>query len=168
MVLITFTLFHVLLSLAGIGAGVVVVYGLLESKRFDGWTKIFLTTTVATSVTGFFFPAHHITPGHIIGLLSLVVLALGIVARYRYGLAGGWRPTYVISSAIALYFNVFVLVVQAFEKVPALRALAPTRSEPPFAATQLIVLAAFVIVTSFALVKFHDVPMGAAHAQAGR
>jgi hypothetical protein len=168
MVLNIFTLFHVLLSLAGIGAGVVVVYGLLESKRFDGWTKIFLTTTVATSVTGFFFPARHITPGHIIGLLSLVVLALAIVARYRYSLAGGWRPTYVISSAIALYFNVFVLVVQAFEKVPALRALAPTHSEPPFQATQLIVLAVFVIVTSFAMVKFHDVPMGTAHAQAGR
>src|ERR1700733_1693109 len=154
MVLITFSLFHVLLSLAGIGAGVVGVYGLLESKRFDGWTKIFLTTTVATSVTGFFFPAHHITPGHIIGLLSLVVLALGIVARYRYGLAGGWRPTYVISSAIALYFNVFVLVVQAFEKVPALKALAPTQSEPPFAVAQLIVLIFFVVLAIAASVRF--------------
>jgi hypothetical protein len=168
MVLSIFTLFHVLLSLAGIGAGVVVVYGLLESKRFDGWTKIFLTATVATSVTGFLFPAHHITPGQVVGALSLIVLALAIVARYRYGLAGGWRSTYVVSSAIALYFNVFVLVAQAFEKVPALKALAPTQSEPPFAATQLVVLAIFVTITAFAVIKFHDVPIRTAHAQAGR
>jgi hypothetical protein len=168
MFLSVFTLFHVLLSLVGIGSGAGMVYGLLESKCLDGWTKIFLTTTVTTSVTGFLFPAHHIKPGHVIGLLSLMALALAILARYRHGLAGRWRSTYVITSAIALYFNVFVLVVQVFEKVPALRALAPTYSEPPFEATQLVVLTFFVIVTSYAVVKFHDAPIRTAHAQAGR
>jgi len=168
MLLSAFTLFHVVLSLIGIGSGLVVVYGLLESKRLDGWTKIFLTTTVATSVTGFLFPFHRITPGHVIGVLSLVVLAIAILARYRYGLAGGWRPTYVATSAIALYFNVFVLVVQAFEKVPALRAAAPTQSEPPFVVAQLAVLVIFLTVAVVAAVKFHDVPIRTAHAQAGR
>jgi hypothetical protein len=168
MLLSIFTLFHVALSLVGIGSGLVVAYGLLGSKRFDGWTSLFLTTTVATSLTGFLFPFHGITPGIVVGLLSLVVLVIAIVARYRYGLAGGWRATYVATSITALYFNVFVLVVQAFEKVPALRALAPTHSEPPFAATQLVVLAIFVTVAVFAVLKFHDVPVRTAHAQAGR
>ncbi len=168
MLLNAFTLFHVLLSLVGIGSGFVVGYGLLESKRLDGWTSIFLTTTVATSVTGFLFPFHGITPGIVVGILSLVVLAVAIAARYRYGLAGGWRPAYVLASALALYFNVFVLVVQSFEKVPTLRALAPTHSsEPAFVVTQLAVLAIFVTLTIVAIVKFHDVPMRAAHAQAG-
>jgi hypothetical protein len=168
MLLSAFTLFHVVLSLVGIASGLVVLYGLLESKRLDGWTAIFLTTTVATSVTGFLFPFHGITRGHIVGLLSLVVLVIAILARYRYRLAGGWRPTYVVTSVIALYLNVFVGVVQAFEKVPALRAIAPTHSEPPFAATQLVVLAIFATLAVVAVLKFHDGPIGAAHAQAGR
>jgi hypothetical protein len=168
MLLSAFTLFHVVLSLVGIGSGLIVLSGLLGSKRLDGWTAIFLTTTVATSVTAFLFPFHGVTPGIIIGLLSLVVLAIAILARYRYGLAGGWRPTYVATSITALYFNVFVLVVQSFEKVPVLRALAPTHSEPPFVATQLVVLAIFVTLAVVAVVKFHDVPIGAAHAPAGR
>jgi len=168
MILGAFTLFHVILSLIGIGSGLVVMYGLLDSKRLDGWTKLFLTTTVATSATGFLFPVHKFMPSHVIGLLSLVVLAIAIAARYRYGLAGGWRPTYVAMSAIALYFNVFVLVVQSFEKVPAMKALAPTQSEPPFVAAQLAVLAIFVTVGVVGAIKFHDVPIRTAHAQAGR
>jgi hypothetical protein len=164
MILSAFTLFHVVLSLVGIASGLVVLYGLLESKRFNGWTAIFLTTTVATSATGFLFPFHGITPGIIVGILSLIVLAFAIVARYRYGLAGGWRATYVATSVTALYFNVFVLVVQSFEKVPALKALAPTQTEAPFAVTQLVVLAIFIALGARAVIKFHDAPIRTVHA----
>ena len=164
MILSAFTLFHVVLSLVGIASGLIVLYGLLESKRFNGWTAIFLTTTVATSATGFLFPFHGMTPGIIVGILSLIVLAFAIVARYRYGLAGGWRATYVTTSITALYFNVFVLVAQSFEKVPALKALAPTQTEAPFAVTQLVVLAIFVTLAVRAVFKFHDVPIKAVHA----
>ena len=149
MVLTAFTIFHVLLSLVGIGAGLVVLYGFFTSQRFPGWTSLFLWTTVATSVTGFFFPIHKLTPGHVVGILSLIVLALAIRAR------GRWRRTYVITSVIALYFNVFVLVVQSFEKVPALTALAPTQSEPPFQIAQGVVLLLFVVLGIGATRKFH-------------
>ena len=115
----TFTFVHVLLSLAGIGAGLVVVFGLLAGKRLDGWTAIFLVTTVATSGTGFLFPFHKLLPSHKVGMLSLVVLAVVILARYAFHLAGAWRRIYVVGAVIALYLNVFVAVVQAFLKVPA-------------------------------------------------
>lgn len=108
------TLVHVAISLAGILSGLVVLFGLIGGKRLDGWTAVFLSTTIATSVTGFFFPFHGVTPGIVIGILSLIVLAIAVVARYQRQMAGGWRKTYVISSALALYFNVFVLVVQLF------------------------------------------------------
>src|SRR5258708_29945627 len=108
MILSAFTFFHVVLSLVGIASGFVVVYGLLNSKRFDGWTAVFLATTVATSVTGFMFPFHQFLPSHAVGILSLIVLAIAILARYRFHLLGGWGRTYVITAAIALYFNVFV------------------------------------------------------------
>lgn len=149
MILTAFTIFHVLLSLIGIASGFVVLYGFLTSQRLDRWTRLFLWTTVATSVTGFFFPIHKLTPGHVIGILSLIVLTLAIRARNR------WRKTYVISAMIALYFNVFVLVVQLFEKVPALNALAPTQSEPPFQIAQGIVLLLFVLLGIRATLKFH-------------
>jgi len=155
MILAAFTLFHVLLSLIGIGAGFVVVYGLLASKRYDGWTKLFLVTTVATSVTGFMFPVHKLLPSHIVGILSLIVLGLVILARYGFGLAGGWRRTYAITSVVALYFNFFVLIVQLFEKVPALKALAPTQSEPPFQIAQLAALLVFAFLAIRAAMKFH-------------
>src|SRR5713226_279196 len=124
----TLTFVHVVLSLIGIFSGIVVAYGLLTGKRLDGWTAVFLATTVATSVTGFLFPFHRFTPAHGLGILSMIVLAIAILARYRFRLAGGWRRTYVVSAAIALYFNVFVLIVQMFQKVPVLKALAPTQS----------------------------------------
>jgi hypothetical protein len=148
------TLIHVLLSLVGIGAGFVVLYGLLTAQRLDGWTKVFLYTTVATSVTGFAFPFHQLLPSHKVGIISLVVLAVAIAARYSGRLIGSWRWIYVISAMIALYLNVFVGVVQAFEKVPALKALAPTQSEPPFKFTQLAVLTLFVVLAIVATVKF--------------
>jgi hypothetical protein len=154
MLLSVFTLFHVVLSLIGIGAGFVVVYGLLASKRFDGWTKLFLTTTAATSVTGFLFPVHRFLPSHAVGILSLIALAIAILARYRFSLAGGWRRTYVVTAVIALYFNVFVLIVQLFQKVPALKAIAPTQSEPPFQMAQLAALLIFAFLGTRAAIKF--------------
>lgn len=151
----TFTLLHVLISLLGIGSGLVVMYGLLTSKRFDRWTLLFLGSTALASLTGFAFPNEHVTPGIVIGILSLVVLAIVVVARYRLHMKGAWRSVYVISASVALYFNTFILVVQSFEKVPALKALAPTQKEPPFAVVQLIVLALFVVATVFAVKRFH-------------
>jgi hypothetical protein len=156
MLLNAFTAFHVLISLVGIGSGFVVLYGLLESKGFPGWTAVFLTTTVATSVTGFLFPFHHFMPSYALGILSLLVLAPAIAARYRFHLVGGWRKTYVITAMIAQYFNVFVLIAQLFQKVPALKALAPTGSEPPFLISQLVVMVLFVVATSRAAVKFRE------------
>jgi uncharacterized membrane protein SirB2 len=152
----TFTLVHVVISLAGIGSGLVVVFGLLAGKRLDGWTALFLVTTVATSVTGFGFPFDHLLPSHKVGIISLVVLAIAILARYVFHLAGAWRWIYVVCAVIALYLNVFVLVVQAFEKVPALQALAPTQKEPPFLVAQLVVLAIFIALGIFAVKRFHN------------
>ena len=154
----TLTLVHVLLSLVGIGSGAVVIFGLLGGRRLDGWTTLFLVTTVATSVTGFGFPFDHLLPSHKVGILSLVVLAVAILARYAFHLAGAWRPLYVISAALALYLNVFVLVVQSFEKVSVLRALAPTQKEPPFLVAQLVVLVAFVGLTILAARRFRVNP----------
>jgi hypothetical protein len=159
MILSAFTLFHVLLSLIGIGSGFVVMYGLLTSKRLDGWTSLFLWTTVATSVTGYFFPVHKLLPSHIVGLVSLIVLGLAIAARYRFRLEGGWRRTYAITAVIGLYLNVFVLVVQLFMKVPALKELAPTQSEPPFQMAQLGVLLVFALLGVRAAMKFHGEPL---------
>jgi hypothetical protein len=154
----TYTLIHVLISLIGIGSGLVVMYGMLTSKRLDGWTAVFLTTTVLTSVTGFGFPFKGVTPAINVGIISLVVLAIAIVARYALHLAGAWRKTYVISAALALYLNVFVLVVQSFEKVPALKAAAPTQKEPPFLVAQLAVLALFIVLTVLAAKRFRSEP----------
>lgn len=148
------TLVHVALSLAGILAGLVVLFGLIGGKRLDGWTAVFLTTTILTSVTGFFFSVQHFMPSHAIGILSLIALGVAVVARYRRHMEGGWRRAYVISAAVALYFNVFVLVVQLFRKVPALKELAPTQSEPPFVVTQVVVMALFVVLTILAAKNF--------------
>jgi hypothetical protein len=121
----------------------------------DGWTSTFLWTTVATSATGYLFPVHKFMPSHAVGILSLIALTLAILGRYRFGLAGAWRKTYVISAVIALYFNVFVLVAQLFMKVPALHALAPTGTEPAFVAAQLVVMVLFVALGIGATLKFH-------------
>lgn len=150
----TFTLVHVFLSLVGIGSGFVVVFGLLAAKQLDGWTRVFLTTTVLTSLTGFLFPFHRLLPSHVVGIVSLVVLAGAIFALYVRRLAGPWRRVYAISAVIALYLNFFVLIAQMFLKVPALKALAPTQSEPPFLVTQLVALALFIVLTVFVTIKF--------------
>ena len=164
MILKTLTLVHVLISLTGIVTGVVVLYGMLSAKALPRWTAIFLTTTVLTSVTGFFFPVHHIMPSHIVGLISLVLLAIAIYALYGGRLAGIWRKAYVVSAVLALYLNVFVGVFQAFLKIPALRAIAPTQVEPPFKFAQLIVLAAFIVFIIVAVIRFRAEPAYASEA----
>ena len=159
MILHIYTIVHTLISLAGIFSGLVVMFGMLAGKRLDGWTEWFLITTVLTSVTGFFFPFHGFTPAYAVGGISLVVLAIAIFARYRRQLAGPWRWLYVIGAMIALYLNVFVGVVQAFLKIPALHAIAPTQTEPPFQITQLVTLALFVLLTIIAAIRFRPEPV---------
>jgi hypothetical protein len=146
---------HVILSLIGIGSGLVVVVGMWAAKRLDGWTALFLASTVLTSVTGFLFHSAHFGPPHVIGLLSLLLLVLAILARYSYHMYASWRWVYVVSATLALYFNVFVAVVQAFQKLPLLQPLAPTGTEPPFAIAQALVLAVFGVFTVVALKRFY-------------
>jgi succinate dehydrogenase/fumarate reductase cytochrome b subunit len=150
----TLTLVHVVLSLIGIGSGLVVVFGLLTARTLGGWTAIFLITTVATSATGFLFPFEHILPAHGIGIVSLALLGPAMAARYLFRLEDSWRRVFVICSMIALYLNVLVGVVQAFMKIPSLRDLAPTQTETPFVVTQVITLLIFVALTVAAAIRF--------------
>jgi hypothetical protein len=151
----TFTLIHVLISLAGIVSGIIVLYGFLTNQRLDRWTAVFLVTTALTSLTGFLFPFAAVTPAIKLGIISLVVLTVATVTRYVLHL--GWRKTYVIAACAGLYFNVFVLVVQSFEKIPSLKAIAPTQKEPPFAVAQIAVLLLFIVLTTFAVKRFRAI-----------
>src|SRR5439155_9336789 len=153
-----YTVMHVVLSLVGIGSGCVITFGLFTGKRADRWTALFLASTAATSATGFGFPFDHLLPSHAVGVISLLALAVAIAARYAFHLARAWRRVYVIAAMTALYLNVFVLVVQLFRRVPALTALAPTQSEPPFAVVQLLVLALFMTLTAVAAIRFRSEP----------
>jgi hypothetical protein len=150
-----FTIFHVIISLLGIFSGFIVLFGMLGANPVEGWTLFFLVTTVATSVTGFLFPFQRLLPSHIVGIISLVVLALAIYARYPGQLLGAWRWIYVVGAVLAQYFNVFVLVVQSFQKIPALKALAPTQTEGPFKLAQGVVLLAFVALGVLTTIQFH-------------
>jgi len=158
MLLSAFTLFHVIISLIGIISGLVFLYGLLTSRRSEGSTTLFLTTTVATSVTGFLFPVHHFLPAHVIGIISLILLGIAIPARRTFHLEGPWGRIFAGTSVTALYLNVFVLIVQLFRKVPALKALAPTQSEAPFQITQLAILLLFIVLGTMATVRFRSNP----------
>ena len=154
-----FTMVHVIISLIGIAAGLVVMFGLLGSKSMPGLTAIFLLFTILTSATGFLFPVEKLLPSHIIGIISLLLLAIACFALYGMKLAGVWRPVYIVTAMISLYFNVFVLVIQTFLKVPALAALAPAvppapPSGPVFAVVQGIVLVFFVVLTIAAWRRF--------------
>lgn len=149
-----FTQVHVAISLIGIAAGFLVIFGMMASKRLPLLTALFLITTILTSVTGFFFPYHGVTPGIVIGILSLVLLLLALIAYYGGHLAGGWRGTWVITAVLAQFFNFLVLVVQSFEKFPALHALAPTQKEMPFKLAQLATLVLFLILGIVAYRKF--------------
>ncbi len=150
-----FTTLHVVISLIGIATGLVVLYGLLNAQRLEAWTAVFLATTILTSVTGFMFPIGGLTPALVVGAISLVVLAVALVALYVFRLAGPWRWVYVVTALLALYLNVFVSVVQAFQKLAFLQPLAPTQSEPPFAVAQLAVLALFLALGYLAVRRFH-------------
>jgi hypothetical protein len=158
----TFTLIHVIISLAGIASGLVVLFGLFNARRLNGWTSLFLASTVLTSVTGFLFPVDRVLPSHIVGAISLVLLAAAIVARYPKRLAGRWRTIYVVGAVLSLYLNVFVLIVQLFQRVPPLKALAPTQTEPPFVVAQLLALTIFAASTLLAAVRFREEPAGRA------
>ena len=146
-----FTLIHTLLSVIGIFAGLVLAGSWMAGKRSEGWAMLFLVTTLLANVTGFGFPLHPVQPGHYIGGLSLVVLALVLLARYWQHNEGKWNTVYVVGSMVALYFNAFILVVQLFKRIPGLIAAAPTQKEAPFAVTQLIVLLLFIAVGRSAL-----------------
>ena len=138
------------------------VFGMLTGKRLRAWNALFLLTTILTSVTGFLFPFEHLLPSHIIGIISLAVLATAVYARHIAHFTGGWRRTYVITAVLALYLNCFVLVVQAFMKSPALKALAPTQKEPPFLVAQLAVMALFLVLGFLSAKRFHPEPASAA------
>ena len=153
-----FTLAHVVISLVGIVSGLVVVAGLVAAKRLDAMTALFLASTALTSVTGFGFPFDQLLPSHVVGLVSLVVLTITVYARYARHLAGAWRAVYVGTAVTALYLNVFVLIVQAFRRVPALNAAAPTQSEPPFLVAQSIALVIFAALGVGAVTRFHIEP----------
>jgi hypothetical protein len=163
MSLSTFVTVHVIISLIGIVAGIIVMFGLLGSSRMPGLTAIFLLFTILTSATGFLIPpllTETLLPSHMIGILSLVLLAVACIALYGMQLSGAWRWIYVVTAMISLYLNVFVLVIQSFLKVPALHALAPSvpPSEPPFAIVQGIVLVFFIIVIIGAVRRYRPVP----------
>ena len=158
MILQIYTIIHTLLSLIAIFTGLIVVFGMLAGNRLDGWTKWFLFTAVATTITGFFFPFHGFTPAIGLGIISLPFLALTIFARYPKQLAGAWRGIYVAGAVICLYFNLFVLVVQSFEKIPALHVLAPTQTESPFKLSQLVVLVVSILLLIVALFRFRPEP----------
>jgi hypothetical protein len=156
----TFTAVHVIISLIAIVSGILVMFGLLGSKRMPGLTAIFLLFTILTSATGFLFPFEKLLPSHMVGILSLVLLAIALIALYGMKLSGAWRWIFVVTAMTSLYLNVFVLVIQAFLKVPALHALAPSvpPSEPPFAIIQGIVLLFFVVVIIGAVRRFRPTP----------
>jgi hypothetical protein len=163
MSLSTFVTLHVIISLIGIVAGIIVMFGILGSNRMPGLTAIFLLFTILTSATGFLIPpllSEKLLPSHLVGILSLVLLAIACIALYGMKLAGAWRWIYAVTALLSLYLNVFVLVIQGFLKVPALHALAP--GEPPggpvFAVVQLIVLVFFVIVIIGAVRRFRPMP----------
>ena len=157
-----FTTIHVVISLIGILTGLVVLVGLISGRRFNGWTAWFLVTTVATSATGFFLPFHGVTPAMIIGIISLSLLAVAIFARYFRRFAGSWRSIYVVTAMIALYLNVFALIAQLFQKVPFLKAMAPTQTEPPFLVAQISALLIFVLLTIAATIRFKSADLRSA------
>ena len=148
---------HVTLSLIGIVAGLIVLYGLLTGRAYGGWTALFLATTILTSVTGFPLPPFGLDPARMVGILSLVLLVIAVAAYSIFRLGGAWRWIYIVTAMMALYLNCFVGVIQAFAKLPPLHALAPTQSEPPFLAAQIALLALFVVLGFVAVRKFRPV-----------
>jgi hypothetical protein len=155
MPLSTFTTLHVIISLVAIAAGVVVLVGMLAGRSPGGMTALFLATTALTSMTGFLFPFDHLLPSHIVGIISLVALAVALLALYGFHLRGAWRWLYVVGALLAFYLTAFVGVVQAFQKLGVLHPLAPTQSEPPFLAAQIGLLVLFLVLGFLAARRFH-------------
>jgi hypothetical protein len=149
-----YTFVHVVISLVGIATGLLVLFGMLRNDRIDGMTLVFLLFTAATSLTGFGFPFHGVTPAVTLGIVSVIVLIPTLAARYTFRMRGAWRWIYVIGAVLAQWFNTFVLVVQSFQRLPALHALAPKGSEPPFAAAQGAVLLFYVVIGYLAVRRF--------------
>jgi len=164
----TFVQIHVVISLIAIASGLIVLYGLLTGKPLGGWTALFLVTTILTSITGFPLPPFGWDPARVLGVILLVLMGAAVAALYIFHLAGAWRPIYVISAVASLYLNCFVGVVQAFQKISPLHALAPTQSEPPFLIAQVVLLAAFVVLGVLAVVRFHPQTAPAAKEMPGR
>jgi hypothetical protein len=166
--LLTLTLVHVAISLVGIATGFVEIAGLLSGTRREGWTKVFLASTIATSATGFLFPFERFLPSHAFGLISLALLGVALAARYHHHLNGRWSAVYAVTAIVAQYLNFFVLVVQSFLKVPGLKTLAPTQTEPPFVIAQLVTLVAFSVLgalaTRRALMNTSNASVGLRHA----
>jgi hypothetical protein len=158
MSLSAFTMTHVVISIIGILVGLIVVGSMLRAALPHRLTAAFLITTLATSATGFLFPFHGFTPALGVGIVSVFILMVAAAALYRKSWNSSWRRVYVVSAVAALYFNVFVLVAQAFQKIPALKALAPTGSEPPFIIAQLVLLAVFCVIGLQTLKRFHPQP----------
>ena len=155
----TFTFLHVVISMVGIMTGLIVVAVMLQNGPIAGWNGFFLTTTILTSVTGFFFPSASVLPSHVVGIISLLLLVVALVARYGFHLVGAWRWAFVGGVVSTLWFDVFVAIVQAFQKVPALHALAPTQSEPPFAIVQIATLIGFIAIGVAAGLRFRRAAM---------
>jgi hypothetical protein len=156
-----FTVLHVIISLIGLVSGIIMLVAMLRGQPAGGWTALYLLTTVLTSASGFLFHADHLLPSHVLGIISIVVLAVALLGLYVFHLAGPWRPIYVVAAVLALYLNTFVAVVQAFAKVPFLTPLAPTQSEPPFVVAQIAVLVVFVVLGIAAVRAFHPAGGGA-------
>jgi hypothetical protein len=156
MSLATFTWIHVAISLIAIIAGILMTIGMLAGQKLPAFTAIFLLFTILTSATGFLFPVAQLMPSHVIGIISLLLLALACVALYGQKLAGWWRGVYVVTALVSLYLNVFVLVTQGFLKISWLSALAPGNppSGPVFAVVQGLVLAAFAALIFMAWRRF--------------
>lgn len=150
----TFTIVHVIISLIAIAAGAVACARMLEGRRLDTWNSVFLLFTVLTTVTGFLFPITVFTPALGVGIVSMIILAIALFALYVGHLAGAWRWIYVASALFAFYLNVFVLVVQSFQKISFLNKFAPTGSEPPFAVVQGVVLLGFILLGFLVLKRF--------------
>ncbi len=154
------TLFHVILSLIAIVSGIGVAYGLLTARRYDRCTLVYMGTTLLTLVTGFLFPYHGFTPAIGVGILCVLIFIPTALARYSFHMNGLWRPVFVIGSLVLFFFNCLVLIVQSFQKIPALNALAPTGSEPPVAISQAVLLVIFLIVGLFSVRRFRPALMG--------
>ncbi len=154
----TFTTLHVIISLIAIVSGLIVVGGMLGANRLPGWTALFLFTTILTSASGFLFPIKTVTPALIVGAVSLLLLVVALIALYGKHIAGTWRWIYVITAITALWFNVVVLIVQSFQKLGPLKALAPTQSEPPFLITQVVAMLLFIVLGIVAVIRFRPAP----------